>query len=306
MNRMRKIGVTGARGFVARGLISHLTSDPDVSLRLFGRDLGQTEEGLPILPLSCSPESLAGLDAIVHLAGLTTSNSPAEMLSEVNVRLAADLFSAATQAGVRRFVFFSSISVHGKGGSEVPLTPGSAIAPVNAYGRSKAEAEMALTEIGRGRSIELVILRPPMIYGPGGGGSLAALHRLVRTGAPIPLGAARAPRSFCSLNNIVSATAATLSATRPPPLLLPADPEDLSTRAIVEIMQKAQGLPVRAPSVPIWPMKALLRAAGQGEAAASLFEPLVIDRRHWMDWGWSPGESAWDAMTTTAVKMAAN
>lgn len=289
----RVIGVTGAKGFVGTAVVRSLVADA-VRVRLFGREAGEAE-GLPVEALRPSVESFAGLDSLVHLAGVTGRRMPLQTLAEVNVALAADTLTAAIKAGVRRFVFFSSIGVHGRG-SQRPVAPEDHFAPVNAYGRSKVNAERVLNYINRDGAIELIVVRPPMIYGPGGRSSLDALVRAVRLGAPLPFGAATAKRSFCSLGNVVSATRAALTSTASAGVLLPSDPDDFSTCELIETIKAACDLTVPLVRAPPEMMKLLLAVLGQRELAASLFDPLSIDRAHWRDWGWTPPEVGREAV----------
>jgi len=144
-----------------------------------------------------------------------------------------------------------------------------------------------------------------MIYGPEGKGSFLMLYRLLATGFPLPLGLARSSRSFCSVRNVVSATMMAVDAPTSG-VFLPADPEDASTRDLIEAICAASG---RAPPflAPIPPaiMKAALSLLGQADAAASLFEPLAIDRNHWSEWGWRPVQSGDEAIVETVRSLQA-
>lgn len=300
----RAIGITGATGFVARALIKDLTSGEGPTLRLFGRRPDVLPDGRIIQPLEPTAGQLAGLDTLVHTAALTTSKPGEPLLTEINVQLAANLMSAAIDAGVRRFVFFSSMLVHGRTAS-APVSPDSVFAPADAYGRSKAAAERALNHINRDGAIQLVVIRPPMIYGPGGKGSFNALYKLVGMGIPLPFGAAHAERSFCSVRNVVSATRRALELPAPPPVILPADPENFSTRSLIEAMAEAGGRSARLVPAPTAAMKLLLGAAGRGEMASSLFDPLVVDRSHWADWGWTPPVTGRQAVADTVAHLRA-
>ena len=230
------------------------------------------------------------MDSLVHLAGIPTSKASDADLTRSNVDLTRDVARKAAAAGVQRFVFFSSLHVHGKSAGE-KLSPDAPHEPHNSYGRSKTDAERVLQESHGAGGMRLVILRPPMIYGQGAKGSFAALLRLVKSGLPLPFGAANTRRSFCSIGNLLSAVQASLDHPNPPPVLFPADPEDFSTRDLCVALKAATGSSSLLLPVPVWIMRGLLGLAGQREIARSLFEPLLIDRSHWADWGWSPPES---------------
>lgn len=274
------IGITGATGFVGRALTQHLRAQGREDVRLFGRD---------------TTYDFAGLDCVVHLAGITTSRASMEELRRVNVDMAAAVARAAADHGVRRLVFMSSLHVHGKA-SAFPVGPQSPLHPDNAYGQSKAEAEVVVKAIADQAGMELVVLRPPMIYGPGSKGSFPLLARLVATGLPLPFGAARGRRSFCSIDNLLSALDRAIDGPVVAGALIPADPDDFDTPRLVAAMAQAKGRRAR-----LFPFHRALLAAplsliGRSEMATSLFDPLSIDRSHWTDWAWQPQQSGTEAV----------
>ena len=128
---------------------------------------------------------------------------PVAAFRAVNVAGTKRLAHAAAVAGVRRFVFLSSIGVHGAETFGRPFGAADAPAPHSAYARSKLEAEQALHAIARRHGLEVVVLRPPLVYGPHAPGNFATLVRAVRRGVPLPLGAVRNRRSLVGLDNLV-------------------------------------------------------------------------------------------------------
>lgn len=289
-----RIGVVGATGFVGRHLVADLVAEGPGRPRLFGRS-GGTVAGCPVEPLDLRPQTFAGLDCLVHLAGITTSRASPEALQRTNVDLAVDVARAAAAAGVKRFVFLSSLHVHGKA-ADGAVGPDSPLRADNAYGGSKIAAEQALAAVAAETGLELAVLRPPMVYGPGAKGSFSLLARLVRTGAPLPLALARGRRSFCSVNNLVSAIRHAIDAPIPGGPLIPADSEDFETRELVEAMAGAVGRRSRLWPVPRAVLAAPLALVGRREMITSLFEPLRIDRSHWAAHGWSPVETGAEAV----------
>lgn len=289
-----KIGIVGASGFVGRALVEQLAKDGSGCPRLFGRRAGEVR-GCAIEPLELTPYTFRGLDYVVHLSGITTSRATAEDLQRANIDLAVGVAAAAASAKVKRFIFISSLHVHGKSASTL-IAPNSRFNPDNAYGRSKAAAEAALVRIADEAGLELVILRPPMVYGAGAMGSFNLLARLVKTGLPLPFALARGQRTFCSVANLVSAIRHAIDAASPPRVLIPADPGDFDTPGLVRAMATAMGRPPRLWSVPKAVLLAPLAAAGRAEMITSLFEPLRIDRSHWASYGWRPVESGVEAV----------
>lgn len=275
------IGITGATGFVGRALTQHLLGQGREDVRLFGRE---------------AVYNFAGLDCVVHLAGITTSRAPMEELRRVNVDMAAAVARAAAHHGVRRLVFMSSLHVHGKASTAL-VGPQSPLHPDNAYGQSKAEAEAAVRSIADQAGMELVVLRPPMIYGPGSKGSFPLLARLVATGLPLPFGAARGKRSFCSIDNLLSALDRAIDGPVVAGALIPADPDDFDTPRLVAAMAQAKGRRARLFALPRALLAAPLSLIGRGEMATSLFDPLSIDRSHWKDWAWQPRQSGTEAVS---------
>lgn len=298
-----RIGVVGASGFIGRALVEHLVAEGQDCPRLFGRRVGQVGR-CTIELLDLKSESFCGLDCIVHLSGITSSRMLEENLRRVNVDLAAGVASAAAAAGVKRIVFVSSLHVHGKAASG-RISPDSPPDPDNAYGRSKAEAEAALRRIAGQTGMEIVILRPPMVYGAGGKGSFRLLARLIRTGLPLPFALARSRRSFCSVGNLVSAIRHAIEAPAPPAVLIPADPEDFDTPELVRTMAAAMGRRVRLWPIPKTLLAVPLAVLGRAEMITSLFEPLQVDRTHWHEQGWRPVESGAGAVRAALGRAAA-
>lgn len=294
-----RIGVVGASGFIGRALVEQLAAEDGGCPRLFGRRAGQVG-GCVIEALDTSLVPFRGLDCLVHLSGITTSRTTEDVLQRANVDLAIEVAAAAAAAGVKRLVFVSSLHVHGKSAS-APVAPDSPLNPDNAYGRSKAAAEVALRQIAHETGLELVILRPPMVYGAAAKGSFSLLARLVRTGLPLPFALARGRRSFCSVGNLVSAIRHAVHAPNPPAVLIPADPDDFDTPGLARAMGKAMGQPVRLWPVPKVVLAAPLAVIGRADMITSLFEPLQVDRSHWKAQGWRPVESGPEALRAALV-----
>ncbi len=185
-----KIAVTGAGGFVGSALTQMLAG-----------------EGHDVLPLSrnkLSDPDFSSVETVVHCAALAhrtgTERPDAATFDAVNHRLAVDLAARAKAAGVKRFVFVSTI--YTIVGNPSPLTPDMPLKPRDDYGRAKARAEADLREIN---GIEIVIARPVLVYGPGARANLKALIKLCNSGLPLPFGLANNRRSFVSLENVARA-----------------------------------------------------------------------------------------------------
>ena len=200
---MTVVCVTGASGFIGGALVRRLK---DLGKEVVPASRGAAASGIGDLSRRSRAElarALAGADAVYHLAGLHegSKHATAADFDAVNRQLTLRLFNAACAAGVRAFVWLSTIKVLGEV-AEAPLRPDAAQAPASDYARSKASAERALLDAGR-RSTTLAIVRAPLVYGPGVRGNFAALMRLCGTGLPLPLAGATALRSMVGLANLV-------------------------------------------------------------------------------------------------------
>ncbi|MDH4099968.1 MAG: SDR family oxidoreductase [Nitrospirota bacterium] len=210
-----KILVTGATGFIGRALCERALTE---GWQVYGtvRSLRQAAllpaEVVPVqmdlTEVECDWSSiLENIDVVVHLAARVhimhdTADNPMAEFHRVNVRGTAYLAQIAAQARVKRFIFLSSIKVNGEG-REKPYTEKDYAAPQDFYGVSKWEAEQALRKIESESELEVVILRPPLVYGPGIKANLLRLFQLVDKGIPLPLAGIDNQRSLIYLGNLV-------------------------------------------------------------------------------------------------------
>jgi len=216
--------VTGATGFIGRALCAEKnfeTKPLDLRRPAWERDL-------------------AGAEVVVHLAGVAHTRASDALYEEVNVRATQRLAIAALEAGVRRLVFVSSIKVNGEATPiDRPFRAADTPNPQDEYGRSKWRAEQALASLS---GMEVVIVRPPLVYGPGVRANFLRLLQLVDTGLPLPFGSIRNRRSFVFVGNLVALLRR--CAEHPAAAgktFLAADGEDLSTPELARRMAKALG-----------------------------------------------------------------
>ncbi|MBR7652450.1 NAD-dependent epimerase/dehydratase family protein [Brucella oryzae] len=281
-----KIAVTGAGGFVGSALTQMLAG-----------------EGHDVLPLSrnkLSDSDFSSVETVVHCAALahrTGAERPdAATFDAVNHRLAVELATKAKAAGVKRFVFVSTI--YTIVGNPLPLTPDMPLKPRDDYGRAKARAEADLREIN---GIEIVIARPVLVYGPGARANLKALIKLCNSGLPLPFGLANNRRSFVSLENV--ARALTFLSVAPAQKVAGrvfhlAEPQPRSTKELVTKLRAALGKPLRLVPVPPVFMRLLLSAAGKSGLYDQLYGDLVADSSSLIDAGFDylPGDRQLEAM----------
>lgn len=290
--------ITGASGFVGGALAKRL-SEQGAELRALGR----TRPGIAaeffegsIDDRQVSRQALEGVDCVVHLAGRAhqlreTSVDPLESFRAANCRLAEALAVQAVEAGVRRFVFISSIGVNGAFTQDgCPFTEVSEPAPHSAYARSKYEAEAALQAVAEKGGMELVIIRPPLVYGPGAPGNFSSLMRWVEKGVPLPFGAVHNRRSLVAIDNLVDLIIRCIDhPAAANQLFLAGDGEDLSTTALLRGVAEAMGRPARLIPLPVALLRLTARALGKKAMAHSLLDSLQVDISKARDLlGWEP------------------
>jgi nucleoside-diphosphate-sugar epimerase len=219
---------------------------------------------------------------------------PLQAFRAANVDASAQLALLAARAGVRRFVFMSSIKVNGERTSlDCPFTPNDIPMPEDAYGVSKWEAEQALQTIAQASDMELVVIRPPLVYGPGVKGNFSRLIQWVRGGIPMPLGAVNNKRSMVALDNLVALTTLCANLAESPraagEVFLVSDGADVSTTELLQRVARAYACKAWLLPVPTWLLSRAARLLGRSAAAERLLGSLILDasKAHKL-LGWQP------------------
>lgn len=300
-----KVLISGATGFVGRGVGARLQRETDVSLRALVRDsrplaaemeasvVGDLRE-LPDLRTACADIThVVHLAARVHVMRDRAADATAEY-RRANVDVTVALARAAAAAGARRFVYVSSVKAQGEHGM---LRETDACAPSNPYGVSKREAELALLELAASGLIEVVILRPPLVYGAGVGANFAALMRAVNRGIPLPFGAVDNRRSLVARSNLADLIAVAL---RHPgarnQIFNVSDGEDLSTAELVRRLARALDRPARLVQLPPRLLAMCAALLGRKDLAQRLLGSLTLDiTRAKSLLAWTPPVSVDDA-----------
>lgn len=302
--------VTGANGFIGRALCDALA----VSGRGVRRAVRMPVPGLPdavaVGDIGLDTDwraALAGVSGVVHLAARShvlreTATDPLAAYRQINVSGTERLARSAAAGGVRRLVFVSSVKVNGERTEERPFTEDGAPRPEDAYGVSKWEAEQALSRIAAGTGLEVVVLRPPLVYGAGVKGNFLRLMNLVARGMPLPLASVENRRSLIYLGNLVDAIVKAIEAPRAAgKTFLVADGQDVSTPNLVRGLAAALGVQPRLLSFPLAPLRLAATLAGRGAEFARLTGSLQVDSsRIRRELGWEPRYSLTEGLTETA------
>ena len=286
------IVVTGSSGFVGNALVHRLAnnSNPYDVLALSRNPLFTVPGNVKKIihqDLSLLPDGhqiFRDVITVVHCAARAhvirdNSAKSLDVYRQVNVLGTINLARMAAQAGARRFVFVSSVKVNGDStliGN--PFTPFDIPAPCEPYGVSKLEAEQSLIALSAETGMDVVIVRPPLVYGPGVKANFAALLRAVQRGWPLPLGTVHNQRSLLALDNLVDFIATCI--THPEAAnqtFLVSDGQDLSTTELVRGMAQAAGVPARLLPVPVWALQAGALLLGKGDVVQRLCGNLQVD-----------------------------
>ena len=289
------IALTGATGFIGQHLLREL---PKRGYRL--RVLLRRPSAAPIECASAligdlarphnMSVALAEVDAVIHSAGVaqTMSGVPEDDYRLLNTEATIKLARAAERAGVRRFVFLSSIRAQSGSTAADVLTEALDPLPTDAYGRSKLAAEQGLAET----NLDWAALRLVLVYGPGVQGNMARLAELARSPYPLPLAGLKAKRSLLALDNLVEAVAKVLDA--PAELKRPfivADPEPLTVGQMIMAMRNGLGRRGGLFPVPSPVLKAALQALGHAETYRLFAGSLVADSSALAGVDWTPAVS---------------
>ncbi len=282
--------ITGANGFVGLAVCTELARR-EYGVRRAVRDVSVSvadhSDLVKLGSIGATTDWSAALDrvnAVVHLAARVhvmrdTEADPLTAFCSVNVDGTLKLARQAAAAGVKRFVFISSVKVNGE--STLPGRPFTADdipAPLDPYAVSKMEAEQGLRQIAVETGMAVVIIRSPLVYGPGVKANFASLMRAVQRGWPLPLGAVNNQRSLVALDNlvdfIVTCTTHPQAANQ---TFLVSDGQDLSTTKLVRGMAQAAGVPARLLPVPVWALQAGASLLGKGDSVQRLCGNLQVD-----------------------------
>lgn len=312
--KQRRVLVTGATGFVGSSVVDNFSRDSSLQVLAGVRNvkanfpenvepflLGSLEAGTTL-------GSLEGIEAIVHCAARVhvMNDQSADPLSEfrkVNVEGTLNLARRAAAAGVRRFIFISSIKVNGEGtDNRLPYTADEIPSPVDPYGISKLEAEQSLRALASESGMAVTIIRPVLVYGPGVKANFYSMMKWLQNGLPLPLANVHNKRSMVALENLVDLIKTCLD--HPAAInqiFLVSDGEDLSTPELLRLTARALGGKAFLVPFPVIALTFIARLFGRPAIAARLCGTLQVDiskTRSMLEW--TPPVSVDQALNTTA------
>lgn len=326
---MKEVLITGATGFVGSALAQHLNQQGHPLIAAVRRTTAALPTAIQqapvgdLLPDTDWTPALDNVDAIIHLAARVhvmrdTATDPLAEFRRTNTAATLNLARQAAQAGVRRFVYLSSIKVNGETTQPgQPFTPDRKLntspPPLqkeglgedflqDPYALSKYEAEQGLREIAHQTGMEIVIIRPPLVYGAGVKGNFQSMMKWLYKGIPLPLGNIHNQRSLVALDNLVDLI--TLCIEHPAAAnqtFLVSDGEDLSTTALLRRLGTAMGKPARLLPIPQNLLTTSLQLLGKGNIAQRLCGNLQVDISKTRELlGWTPPISVDEALRQTA------
>ncbi len=286
---MSKVLITGSNGFVGHHLAQYLQQcgyQIVHTYRYLPDNIQASDQHFAVGNIDADTQwtkPLEGVDTIVHLAARVhvmkeTDSDPLSAFRLVNIEGTLNLAKQAVAAGVKRFVYLSSIKVNGEQTDSTPFYESDQPNPEDPYGLSKYEAEQQLLELSKQTGLEIVIIRPPLVYGPGVKGNFATMMRWIAKGVPLPFGAIQNKRSLIALDNLVSFISCCIEHPKAAnEVFLISDGEDVSTTELLQKVAKAMGRQISLVPVPVSWMIFSAKLLGKQAVTDRLFGSLQVD-----------------------------
>ncbi len=302
--------VTGATGFIGSSLVNKLVPEHQVKA-VVRKDLSMPNVDVvseDLNPATNWSKYLGNVSSIIHLAARVhimhdTAVDPLSEFRKVNVEGTLNLARQASESRVRRFIFLSSIKVNGESTSiNQPFSEKDEPKPEDPYALSKHKAEQGLLEIADQTGMEVVIIRPPLVYGPGVKANFLRVMDWLYKGVPLPFGAIHNKRSLIALDNLVDLIIRCLEhPAAANQIFLAADGKDLSTTELMKKLARYLGKPPRLLSIPQKMLESCFKLLGKEELAIRLCGSLQVDiRKARRLLGWAPPVSVDEGLEQTA------
>ncbi|HEY9268122.1 MAG TPA: SDR family oxidoreductase [Methylotenera sp.] len=307
---MTAVLVTGANGFVGAAVLQRLALTNGFSPRAAVRNAVHAQQvSIDLAAPGNWQQALQGLQCVVHCAARVhvmndSSSDPLTAFRKINVEGTLSLARQAAAAGVKRFIFLSSVKVNGEQTLlGQPYSADATPAPLDAYGVSKLEAEQALRGLGAETGMEMVIIRPVLVYGPGVGANFHSMMSWLAKGIPLPLGAIHNLRSLVAVDNLVDLIVTCIEhPAAANQTFLVSDDEDVSTSQLLRRLAAALGKPVRLLPLPAWLLATVATLLGKRAVAQRLCGSLQVDiSKTKAVLGWAPPVTLDLALQRTAT-----
>ncbi len=287
---MPSVLITGATGFIGRALCEMMMARGyhvrgTVRSEKYPADLPAGVEIYPVVSISASTDwqdSLRGIDLVIHLAAPAHIKETAiakkrTSFHEVIVGGTEHLAGMAAAAGVKRFIYISSVKVNGEGGL-LPYTERDTPKPEDTYGITKCEAEQVLRDMSAKTGLEVVIIRPPLVYGPGVKANFLQLMKWATSGLPLPLGSIHNRRSMIYLGNLIDAImTCAIHPGAAGEVFLVSDDHDISVPELIRALTDAMGKRSVLIPFPEWFLKTAGKLTGKAKDMDKLTGSLVVD-----------------------------
>jgi UDP-N-acetyl-alpha-D-quinovosamine dehydrogenase len=282
-----KILVTGATGFIGNKLCQALSMRGDTVVAVARKQVN-IDNNITVINKVLSKETdwqdyLKDIDVVIHLAGRAhvmkdVSENPYQAYADINIHATKQLAEQAALSGVKRFIFLSSVKVNGERTDKIAFNETASPHPEDDYGRTKYEAEKALNKISKVTKMEVVIIRPPLVYGEGVKANFKSLIKLVQLNIPLPFGAIDNKRSLVFVENLIDfIILCTYHANAANQNFLISDDEDVSTTQLIQSIKAVSRKKVLLISIPKNWLTFTLRLIGKSSLSDRLCGNLQVD-----------------------------
>ena len=320
MTRDMQILITGATGFIGVELVAQLLEQTDATLKLAIRQISRYKikaylnhdrimlTTIPDISIHTNwKEALEDCQVVIHAAGRAHvmqeyAHDPLRAFRAINVEGTLNLARQAVSMGVKRFIYLSSVKVNGEYSERnAPFSPDDEAMPENPYSISKYEAEQGLKAISEKSGMEVVIIRPPLVYGPGVGGNFLFMMKFLEKQYPLPFGALKNKRSLVFVGNLVAMIKTCLAHTQAAnQIFFVSDHEDLSTSTLIQKVKHLLGKHAVLLPIPVWMLKKVSTYCGKQSEIMRLCDPLQVDiSKSKMLLDWQPTISVNEGLSRT-------